>query len=158
MRHHPKRAAIAILVEDKRWSANKAALRLIRRAANLALDHCTVRARCELAILLADDGKLKSLNRTFRGKAKATNVLSFPGSGQHLGDIALAYGVVSREARAQGKMFAAHAAHLAAHGVLHLLGYNHEKERDALLMEGVETEILARLGLGNPYAPKGKAA
>jgi probable rRNA maturation factor len=92
------------------------------------------------------------LNTHFRGKNKPTNVLSFPSSDPaYLGDIAIAYGVVAREAKAQKKRIKAHAAHLAVHGVLHLLGFDHEIETDAVVMEGLETRILATLGLADPY-------
>ena len=120
----------------------------------------------KLTVLLTDDARLRALNAAFRGKDKATNVLSFPAppsEALYLGDVALAYGVTEREARAQSKSFAAHAAHLVVHGILHLTGYDHEKARDARAMETLETAILARLGIADPYAPRpytgpGKAA
>ena len=110
-----------------------------------------------IAVLLASNAKLRRLNFAFRRKNKATNVLSFPdadsGTG-HLGDIALAFGVVREESRAQGKSFAAHAAHLAAHGALHLLGYDHAKKTDARVMEGLEIRLLGRIRVPDPYAPR----
>jgi probable rRNA maturation factor len=151
-------ASIVIFVDDERWRTDKRALRLVRRAAALALVQAKARGGRDLAILLADNGRLKALNHDFRGRPKATNVLSFPGQGHHLGDIALAYGVIAREARAQSKSFAAHAAHLSAHGVLHLLGYDHQDDRQAKRMEALETAIMRKLGFPDPYAPKGKAA
>ena len=108
-----------------------------------------------LTILLADDAALRRLNREFRGKDKPTNVLSFPAAPNpegHLGDIAIAYGVTAREAAEGGKSFADHATHLAVHGVLHLLGYDHETEAEAAIMEPLETAILAELGIADPYA------
>ena len=105
-----------------------------------------------VTILLADDARLKSLNRDFRKKNKPTNVLSFPSAlPGYLGDVAIAYRTVAREARAQGKLFAHHAAHLALHGVLHLLGYDHQAKREANAMESLEIELLARLGIASPY-------
>lgn len=106
----------------------------------------------------------RKLNRTWRGKDKPTNVLSFPysdslarsqspvaSSGLPLGDLVLCAPVIAREAREQGKTPAAHWAHMVIHGVLHLLGYDHVKSRDAKIMEALEVEILARLGYQDPY-------
>jgi probable rRNA maturation factor len=95
----------------------------------------------------------RRLNNRYRGKSKATNVLSFPyGAGR--GDVVLCHPVIAREARAQGKPLAAHYAHLVVHGILHLRGYDHEKKRDALRMEAREARILRRLGFPDPYAVK----
>ena len=107
-----------------------------------------------LTVLLTDDAALQDLNARFRGKDKPTNVLSFPApqsARPHLGDVALAYGVCAAEAQAQGKPLSAHLTHLTAHGVLHLLGYDHETEAEAEAMEGLERAILAGLGLPDPY-------
>ena len=90
----------------------------------------------------------RQLNREFRNRNRATNVLSFES-----GDIVLCHPVIRREARAQGKSVAAHYAHLVVHGVLHLRGYAHEKKRDASRMAAREVAILRRIGIGNPYAP-----
>jgi probable rRNA maturation factor len=105
-----------------------------------------------IALLLADDEALRALNARWRGKDKATNVLSFPApEGFGLGDIALAFETVSAEAQAQGKSLAAHTSHLIVHGVLHLLGYDHEDEGEAVEMEARERFILATLGVDDPY-------
>ena len=93
---------------------------------------------------------MRALNRDFRGKDKPTNVLSFPGGGDYRGDIAIAYGVTRREAKAAGKSFADHATHLVVHGVLHLAGHDHERPKDAKVMEPLEVKILARLGIADP--------
>ena len=111
-------------------------------------------AELALTVLLTDDAALQDLNARFRGKDKPTNVLSFPApesARPHLGDVALAYGVCAAEAQAQGKPLSAHLPHLTAHGVLHLLGYDHETEAEAEAMEGLERAILASLGLPNHY-------
>src|SRR6202030_2954902 len=100
----------------------------------------------DFTILLADDKRLRALNRYFRGKDKPTNVLSFPARGAYRGDIAMAYGVTSKEAKTAGKSFADHAVHLAVHGVLHLAGYDHERPKDAEVMEPLEGKIMDRLG------------
>ena len=108
-----------------------------------------------LTVLLTDDVSVRELNARFRGKDSATNVLSFPAPQNpegHLGDIALAYGVCVREAAEQNKTLAAHLQHLVAHGVLHLVGFDHETEAEAEAMEAQERAILAGLGVSDPYA------
>jgi len=108
-----------------------------------------------VTILLTDDDSVADLNQRFRGKAGPTNVLSFPAPTNpedHLGDIALAYGVCAREAVEQGKPLALHLQHLVAHGVLHLLGYDHLTEAEAEEMETLERRLLAGLGVPDPYA------
>ncbi|KQW69096.1 rRNA maturation factor [Phenylobacterium sp. Root77] len=108
-----------------------------------------------VTVLLTDDESVRDLNARFRGKDYATNVLSFPAPQNpegHLGDIALAFGVCAREATEQGKPLAHHLQHLVAHGVLHLVGYDHEIDAEAEHMEGLERVILAGLGVPDPYA------
>jgi probable rRNA maturation factor len=111
----------------------------------------------ELSLLLSDDAGVRGLNRAWRGLDKPTNVLSFPGSGatpdgvHHLGDIALAFETVAREAEAEGKSLADHVAHLIVHGVLHLTGLDHETNEEADAMEALETAALASLGIADPY-------
>ncbi len=111
-----------------------------------------------VSLLLGDDAAVAALNKQFRGKDGATNVLSFPpvgdvkGGETFLGDIALAAETIVEEANFQGKRFENHAAHLAVHGFLHLLGYNHENPADAEAMEARERTILASLGIEDPYA------
>ncbi|MBN9577913.1 MAG: rRNA maturation RNase YbeY [Alphaproteobacteria bacterium] len=143
---------VAIVIADPDW--RKAALPRghIRRAAARALLNKPGRAGT-VTILLTGDTALKDLNTRFRGKPKPTNVLSFPAAGgdDYLGDIAIAYGVTATEAQAAQKPFAHHAAHLAIHGVLHLLGYDHETEADAAVMEPLEIAILAAMKIPDPY-------
>jgi probable rRNA maturation factor len=110
---------------------------------------------CSLVILLADDSAIQDLNGRFRGQDKPTNVLSFPAAANpegHLGDVALAFGVCAREAAEQRKPLAHHLQHLVAHGVLHLLGYDHMNHDEAEEMEGLERVVLAGLGVADPYA------
>lgn len=126
-------------------------------------------AGTDIAIRIVSAAESRRLNRTWRGKDKPTNVLSFPlhshslppsarGRGQTqaasapLGDLAICAPVVAREAREQGKSPHAHWAHMVVHGVLHLLGYDHEIDRDAAIMEAREVAILAHFGYANPYA------
>ena len=109
-----------------------------------------------LTIRVVGAAESRRLNRTWRSKDKPTNVLSFPaGDGlegfSELGDLAICAPVVAREAREQGKPMQAHWAHMVVHGVLHLLGYDHENDRDAAVMEAREATILAQFGYRNPY-------
>lgn len=107
-----------------------------------------------VSVLFGDDAAVQALNKSWRGKDKPTNVLSFPapdGFGA-LGDIALALETVRREAGAQNKTVRDHTAHLIAHGFLHLLGYDHEDDGEAEVMETRERAILADLGIADPYA------
>ncbi len=108
-----------------------------------------------VVILLTDDETVRDLNARFRGKDSPTNVLSFPAAPTaegHLGDIALAFGVCAAEAHEQGKTLSAHLQHLVIHGVLHLMGYDHQADADAERMEARERELLAGLGIPDPYA------
>ena len=124
-----------------------AALRRYARAA------CERDARVTLRIVGGREGR--ALNRRFRGRDRATNVLTFVyDEGASLaGDIVLCAPVVAREARAQRKSLPAHYAHLVIHGMLHLQGFDHETEIDAELMEGIETEIMDKLGYADPHEP-----
>ncbi|MCW4453813.1 rRNA maturation RNase YbeY [Flavobacterium sp. MXW15] len=141
------RAGIPAAVSFRRWVA-------------AALDGRIREA--DLAIRIVDAKEGRSLNRHYRGKDYATNVLSFPAEIPEglpkgvkfplLGDLVICAPVVAREAAEQGKPLAAHYAHLTVHGVLHLLGWDHEDEREAEAMEQLEREILAELGIGDPYA------
>ena len=106
----------------------------------------------ELTIRIVGAAESRALNRTWRGKDKPTNVLSFGGAGPEVGDLAICAPVVAREAREQGKSARDHWAHMVVHGVLHLMGYDHEREREAALMEKREVNILGQLGIPNPYA------
>jgi probable rRNA maturation factor len=108
----------------------------------------------EIALRLVDETEGRELNQQFRGKDYATNVLTFVYDDTQplTGDIVLCAPVVSQEAQQQHKDLLAHYAHLTVHGVLHLQGYDHIEDADAVEMEQLETQILARLGYGNPYA------
>jgi probable rRNA maturation factor len=113
------------------------------------------KAKGGLTLLLTDDVHLKELNAVFRGKKKPTNVLSFPAqesAAHYLGDVAIALGVVTREAKAAKKSPADHTLHLAVHGTLHLLGHDHMTPREASRMERLEAQILAEFGIADPYA------
>ncbi len=114
----------------------------------------------EVSLVFSDDAHIRGLNARYRHKDSPTNVLSFPAVpaakgklGPMLGDIVLAAETVAREAAEQGLALDAHLAHLLVHGFLHLAGYDHEDDGEATVMEGLETAILARLGIADPYAP-----
>lgn len=145
---------IEVLIEAEGWNTCPPdASDLAIRAAGAALAAAGVSGG--LAILLADDDRLAELNLGFRAKAGPTNVLSFPAPANPegwLGDLALAFGTCRREAEAQDKRLEHHLQHLVAHGVLHLVGYDHESEAEAEAMEALEAKILAGLGAPDPYA------
>jgi probable rRNA maturation factor len=144
--------AITFVVEAAAWRAHRGLLPKLEAAAEAARRAAKLPVRRKLTILLADDATLKTLNHDFRGKKRPTNVLSFPSdAADYAGDVALAYGVTKAEALAAKKSFADHARHLVVHGVLHLAGYDHMTESDAGVMEPLETKILARLGVPDPY-------
>jgi probable rRNA maturation factor len=143
---------VEIVIEAPGWlAALPRAVPLLRRAVAATL--AAEAAEGSVTVLLTDDAAIRRLNTGFRGKEKATNVLSFPappGAGT-LGDLALSLATVRREALAEGRGFAAHAVHLAIHGALHLLGHDHLLAGEARRMERAEARILHRLGYANPW-------
>ncbi|WP_395944210.1 rRNA maturation RNase YbeY [Brevundimonas sp.] len=143
---------IDIEIEAEAWTtALPDAEAVVERAARAALG--TIQG--DVVVLLTDDAAVRDLNARFRDKDRPTNVLSFPApenAAPHLGDIVLAYGVCASEAEAQGKTLSDHLSHLVVHGVLHLLGRDHEDDAEAEEMEAEEREILAELGVADPYA------
>lgn len=145
--------------------------RLCRGAAAVAFAFATERAPAwagstrSACVLLADDARVRTLNRTYRGRDEATNVLAFPsvepdvlaaigaeGPPEALGDIVVAFETAAGEAARDSVPLAHHLSHLVVHGMLHLLGYDHQAEDDAVVMEALETRILAELGVPDPYA------
>jgi probable rRNA maturation factor len=142
---------IAVILAAPGWrAAVQRPEALARRAAQAALREAG--AAGAMTVLLADDAAVKRLNGTHRSKAKPTNVLSFPAAAPgQLGDVALALGVVRREARQAGRRTAAHLAHLVAHGALHLAGHDHLEAGQARRMERAEARVMRRLGLPNPW-------
>jgi probable rRNA maturation factor len=155
-----------VVIASESWQGEPEAEAVIQRAIAeaSALAEADV-GNAELAVMLTDDASIRTLNKQFRGIDRATNVLSFPApepggaSGEGaappaLGDIAIAYETLRREADAEQKPFTHHLSHLAVHGFLHLLGYDHETDADADVMEALETKILARLGIPDPYVER----
>ena len=153
-------AVVTISIADASWSQIPKLRSHARRAARSALAHVGHAEPAEIAFRFTNDAEVAELNRNWRGKAGPTNVLSFPaattpmhppGAPRPLGDIILASGVVAVEAREQGKRLEAHVVHLVVHGVLHLLGFDHENNIDAQRMEQAEVAILAGMGYEDPY-------
>ena len=172
MKARPRIAAgrIDVVVDASNAAAwNRAVPKLeaqVRRAARAALRTARPRHRVgRMTVRLSGDRDVRRLNHDFRGKDKPTNVLSFP-SGDVLGprgalllgDIVIAYGTVAREAAAQGKTIRDHLLHLVVHGVLHLLGHDHQRSAEAARMERIETELLAGFGIADPYVLERKRA
>jgi probable rRNA maturation factor len=153
---------IEVIVEAQAWDGSGAdweslAADLFARA-RVHMPGAFARDAGSVAVLLTDDARLQALNCTFRGKDRPTNVLSFPAPPHigMLGDVALAFESCAREAAEQGKSFRDHAAHLILHGVLHLHGLDHEhSEADAERMEQLERDILAEIGIADPYRERG---
>lgn len=163
---------VDILIEDPRWDGF--GLDALAEAAAQAVmaDQRLPVERYEISLLGCNDTRIANLNADFRGKPQPTNVLSWPsdergaaidgaapsrpapgapGMSVELGDIAIAWETCEREAAEQGKPMVAHVTHLLVHGVLHLLGYDHLRDKDAALMESVEIRILAGMGYADPY-------
>jgi probable rRNA maturation factor len=162
-----RKPAIAIeLVETSpRWRERlprRRALCVAAAEAAFATAKPKLTRRAEVSVVLADDALVRRLNRQWRRIDSATNVLSFPALDLELppkapfllGDVVLAFETVSREAQEQGKELADHMRHLVVHGILHLLGYDHDEPAGAEQMEALETQVLARLGVADPYAER----
>jgi len=174
------RFVVEVSVPAAAWpKALPRATTIARRAAHAAFEdawkkapHRTVLQRkagrgafLDISLALATDAAVRRLNHAYRGKDKATNVLSFPceapaafDGAYPLGDVIVAFGVARTESRAESKTLAAHLSHLVIHGVLHLLGYDHLDDDDVIVMERMETAIMARLGFADPYAGVAPAA
>ena len=156
-RSQPKSSvSVDLIHDDGNWPESAALSQLIgASAAEVAARPALVNGVLDVTVVLSSDAAVAALNGRFRGKDKPTNVLSFPaGPGAlpgTLGDIVLAFETVEREAREQGITFTDHVQHLVVHGLLHLLGFEHEAADDAERMEQLEIAILANLGIANPY-------
>ncbi|RUU82975.1 MULTISPECIES: rRNA maturation RNase YbeY [unclassified Mesorhizobium] len=151
---------IDISVEAGNWPDEASLTRLVDRAVKAAFAETGVAGRSELSLVFTDDAHIRTLNAGWRGKDKPTNVLSFPAFPfvqggplpPMLGDIVLAAETVAREAALEDKPVENHITHLVIHGLLHLLGYDHETDTEAEAMEAVERAALARLAIPDPYA------
>jgi probable rRNA maturation factor len=156
----PPMRPVEIVIESPPWKAVPSVKPTLRRAISAAWPADLGDA--EVVILLTDDDAVRVLNRRWRGLDEPTNVLSFPsrragrnhGAPAFLGDIVIAYDTAAREAAADGKPILHHLTHLAVHGFLHLVGYDHESDDEAASMESLERRVLAQLGIGDPYATR----
>jgi probable rRNA maturation factor len=152
---------VEIVVSSPLWRSAPEIEKLAERAIGVSLAASGVRVLdgAEISVRLADDAEIRALNAQWRGVDKPTNVLSFPAApaakiaaAPLLGDIVLAFETAEREAADEGKGFPDHCVHLIVHGFLHLLGLDHQEAAEADRMEGLETDILAKLGIADPYA------
>ena len=153
---------LLLTIEGDGWGQPDAREALAGRAIDATLRETglAISKNCELSIVLTDDEAVRALNEEWRHKDRPTNVLSFPAFDLEpgdplptmLGDIVVARGVVAREAEEAGKAFDDHLTHLIVHGFLHLAGWDHETDDEAEAMEALETAILIRLGIADPYA------
>lgn len=151
---------IDLTVEAGNWPEEAGLLRLIERAAGAVFAETGAAGRSELSVVFSDDAHIRTLNAGWRGKDKPTNVLSFPAfpfpkggpPPPMLGDIVLAAETVTREAALEEKPLENHISHLVIHGLLHLMGYDHETDAEAEEMEAIERAALARLAIPDPYA------
>lgn len=160
--------SVDLIIEDDRWEA--AGLEGLAEIACGAVLELLGVSGAEISLMACDDARITALNAEFREKPTPTNVLSWPSEERgaeepgatppppvdlELGDIAIAYETCAREAEEAGKEFTDHVTHLLVHGTLHLLGYDHIDDKDAGLMEGLEVEILGKLGIADPYGRAG---
>lgn len=153
------RLDIDVVRHSDAWDNSGVTDAMVALAATTAFDFAPERKseHYEVAILLADDAEIRTLNRTWRGKDAATNVLSFPADDnlsepRPLGDVILGYETVAKEAGEQDIALTDHVCHLTIHGMLHLLGFDHDSDREAEKMEDLERRALASLGIADPYA------
>ncbi len=158
---------IDLAIQDPSWEELTGIEDLLLTAAKTTLMMAVLPRKCEdrpleISLVLANDDLVRILNNEYRGKDKPTNVLSFAAMDENnmpdiqdgplnIGDVILSYQTVEKEASEQDKFIQDHAAHMIVHGVLHLLGYDHEKDDDANVMESTEIRILEKLGIQNPY-------
>lgn len=161
----PAAVAVDVIVEAGGWSEQAGSRRRLAGIADRAVSAALARARpplapgAETAVVFTDDAHVRELNRRHRAKDAPTNVLSFPAGppvggrfGPLLGDVVLAFETVSAEAAGKGVPFDHYISHMIVHGFLHLLGYDHRTDQEAVVMEGLETAIMTDLGMADPYA------
>lgn len=156
--HEVRKAPVVdIVAESDLWTAHPDVENVVRKAIEAAA--AFENRPGEVAVMLTDDVTIQRINAQWRGMDKPTNVLSFPASGPaaqdgHLGDIAIAFETVAYEAETENKTFYDHLAHLAIHGYLHLIGFDHETDEEACRMESLETRILSSLAIADPYSDR----
>jgi probable rRNA maturation factor len=150
---------VEVVRHDERWAAAEIGDAMLARAARAAVLAALPRPHgtYDVTLALTNDAEIRALNRTWRGKDAATNVLSFPAGDEmsepgFLGDVVLAYETTLKETREENIALADHVSHLVVHGVLHLLGFDHAEDAEAERMENLERKALASLGIADPYA------
>ncbi|WP_208440264.1 rRNA maturation RNase YbeY [Bartonella raoultii] len=152
---------IDITLENSEWNNEQMLYNLTEKALTTTMQHLSLEnVVSEVSLLFTDDKHMAQINAQWRGKNQSTNVLSFPAfplkigqiPGPMLGDIIIARETILREAKDEGKLFQDHLTHMIVHGVLHLLGYNHETDEEAYQMEKLEKEILQKLSIKDPYS------
>jgi probable rRNA maturation factor len=145
-------------VQSPKWKDHRGAAAAVRKAINAAADEVSS-PNGEVAVLLTNDAAIRKLNKKWRKIDKPTNVLSFPATeatqDMLLGDIVIAYETLKRESRDEDKKFVHHLSHLAVHGFLHLMGYDHQNDSEAEAMEELERVIMTRLRMPDPYLARG---
>jgi probable rRNA maturation factor len=158
MKAHDAALSVDVLVQSPKWKDHRGAAAAVRKAINAAADEVSSPGG-EVAVLLTNDAAIRKLNKQWRKIDKPTNVLSFPAKGAtrdaSLGDIVIAYETLKRESRDEDKKFVHHLSHLAVHGFLHLMGYDHQNDSEAEAMEELERVILTRLRMPDPYLARG---
>lgn len=144
---------VEFVVEAELWSGHDGLMKACLKAIEAGLEQIDAPRAGAAVILFSDDATVHELNRRFRDKDRPTNVLSFPAPERegYPGDVILAYETCAKEAQAAGISLIDHAAHLALHGVLHLNGFDHQEENEAVEMEALETAVLTGLGMQDPY-------
>jgi len=152
---HASAPGMDIQMQSPLWDAQPAAEQTVRAAIAAATAEISTIGG-EVSIVLTDDSGIRVLNRDWRGIDKPTNVLSFPaskagGGAPLLGDIVIAYETLAKECEDEGRVFLHHLAHLTVHGFLHLIGYDHQTDRQAEEMEGLESKIMTRMKMPDPY-------
>ena len=163
-------AKVEVSIEDQGW-VSLSFTKLMKRACSATLEQLEIDSRFQISVLGCGDKRIATLNSAFRNKGEVTNVLSWPAEERsapkpgilpikpkflenqenELGDLAFAYNFCIEEAKLIGRLPSDHITHLAVHGTMHLLGFDHILERDAVLMEGLEINILKKLGIEDPY-------
>jgi probable rRNA maturation factor len=158
MKAHDAALSVDVLVQSPKWNDHRGAAAAVRKAINTAADEISSPGG-EVAVLLTNDAAIRKLNKQWRKIDKPTNVLSFPAGGATrdalLGDIVIAYETLKRESRDEDKKFVHHLSHLAVHGFLHLMVYDHQNDSEAESMEELERVIMTRLRMPDPYLARG---
>jgi len=140
-----------ILINFSSWEKHPGLKELIKIAIKQTVSNVDIKGYNEISILLTSDNQVEQLNRQYRSINQPTNVLSFPSEKPHLGDIILSYEYIQKELINLNKKFEEHISHLIIHGTLHVYGFDHENDKNAVTMENMERHIMSELGYNDPY-------